>query len=190
MTSECPQCQTPIPRESSRFCNQCGADLRPFSGSLGPHAASSPTSAPLPGMGTVGTLTASDLKTEDREALPNGAQFSSPVDKTPQTNMVSAQNETKNDTHPPSIEATLHILQRDGSVIERDITKAETLIGKGPQNDIILTDPSVSGTHAMIAFAGGRYTISDLGSRNGTLLNETRVSEQRQLSHGDLIKMG
>src|SRR5262249_29180607 len=28
MTNVCPQCKFPIPREGSRFCNQCGTDLR------------------------------------------------------------------------------------------------------------------------------------------------------------------
>lgn len=101
----------------------------------------------------------------------------------------SVQNETTNE---PKIEkeAILHILQRGGGVIERDLTQAETLIGKGPQNDIILTDPSVSGTHAKINFIEGQFFLTDLGSRNGTLLNEMRVGEQRELHHGDLIKMG
>ncbi|MGH9838245.1 MAG: DUF3616 domain-containing protein [Blastocatellia bacterium] len=96
----------------------------------------------------------------------------------------------KDDTKHTMPEATLHILQRDGTVIERDLAGPETRIGKGPSNEIILADASVSGTHAMISFAGGRFTISDLGSRNGTLLNEVRIVEPRPLQHGDLIKMG
>ncbi len=104
--------------------------------------------------------------------------------------MVSPQNESNAKQTAPSIEATLHILQRDGSVIEREINATEFRIGKGPQNDVILNDASVSGTHAMITFADGRFMLSDLGSRNGTLLNEARVTEARPLAHGDLIKMG
>jgi pSer/pThr/pTyr-binding forkhead associated (FHA) protein len=87
-------------------------------------------------------------------------------------------------------EATLHILSRDGTVTEHDLTDAETRIGKGPQNDIILADPSVSSTHAQIAFAGGVFTLSDLGSRNGTTVNDAPVTAPRKLQHGDLINMG
>jgi pSer/pThr/pTyr-binding forkhead associated (FHA) protein len=104
--------------------------------------------------------------------------------------MVSPQNEQNARPAPPSIEATLHILQRDGSVIEREIQSSEFRIGKGPQNDIILNDASVSGTHAMITFGDERFMLTDLGSRNGTLLNEARLTEARPLEHGDLIKMG
>ena len=87
-------------------------------------------------------------------------------------------------------QATLHILSRDGSVVERDLTQEEIRLGKGPQNDIILADASVSGTHAMISLVEGRFQLSDLGSRNGTLLNDARLTEPRVLQHGDLIKMG
>ncbi len=98
--------------------------------------------------------------------------------------MTVPQNENK------SIEATLHILSREGLVTERDLINPETRIGKGPQNEIVLTDASVSSTHAMISFADGYFTLSDLGSRNGTFVNEARVTESRKLQHGDLIKMG
>jgi len=96
---------------------------------------------------------------------------------------------TQNDAQPQRSEATLHILLRDGSLTERDLTD-ETRIGKGPQNDIILADASVSSTHAIINFENGVYRLSDLGSRNGTLLNDARITEPRPLQHGDLIKMG
>ncbi len=96
----------------------------------------------------------------------------------------------KNDVKPQRPRATLHILMRDGSVTERDLNDDEIKIGKGPQNDIILSDASVSGSHAMISFENGVYKISDLGSRNGTLLNDVRVTEPHAIQHGDLIKMG
>ncbi|MGH9755528.1 MAG: DUF3616 domain-containing protein [Blastocatellia bacterium] len=85
----------------------------------------------------------------------------------------------------------LRIILRDGSVMERDLTRNEVAIGKGPQNDIILPDPSVSSAHAVIRFEDGAYKISDLGSRNGTSVNEARLgAEPRAIQHGDLIKMG
>ncbi|MCI0392710.1 MAG: DUF3616 domain-containing protein [Acidobacteria bacterium] len=96
----------------------------------------------------------------------------------------------KDDAKLPRPEALLHIMMRDGSVIERDLSENEVKIGKGPQNDIILSDASVSSVHAMISFEGGAYKINDLGSRNGTLLNDARITEPRAIQHGDLIKMG
>jgi pSer/pThr/pTyr-binding forkhead associated (FHA) protein len=86
--------------------------------------------------------------------------------------------------------ATLHILLRDGSVIERGLLQEEVMIGKGSHNDIILPDPSVSSTHAKIAVKDNKFTLSDLGSRNGTYLNDVRIGEPCELQHGDRIKMG
>ncbi len=97
---------------------------------------------------------------------------------------------SQDDIKPEQPDAILYILLRDGSVIERDLVHEETKIGKGPLNDIILADASVSNTHARINFTGSEYTISDLGSRNGTYLNDARLTEPRPLRHGDLIKMG
>jgi pSer/pThr/pTyr-binding forkhead associated (FHA) protein len=97
----------------------------------------------------------------------------------------------KDDAKLPRPEAVLRIVLRDGSVVERDITQNEVAIGKGPQNDIILPDASVSGAHAVIRFEDGAYKISDLGSRNGTSVNDARLgAEPRAIQHGDLIKMG
>jgi len=86
--------------------------------------------------------------------------------------------------------ATLHILLRDGTLVEREIGKAETTIGKAPHNDILLADPSVSGSHAMIRYDGERFTLGDLGSRNGTFINDARVTDPMPLQHGDLVRMG
>ncbi len=96
----------------------------------------------------------------------------------------------KDDAKLPRPEAMLRIVLRDGSVVERDLTQDEVAIGKGPQNDIILPDASVSSAHAVIRFEDGGYNIVDLGSRNGTSVNDARITEPRAIQHGDLIKMG
>ena len=97
----------------------------------------------------------------------------------------------KDDAKSPQPEATLRIILRDGSVVEREITKSEVTIGKGPQNDVILADASVSARMLSSRFEDGAYKISDLGSRNGTLVNDARLgAESRAIQHGDLIKMG
>jgi pSer/pThr/pTyr-binding forkhead associated (FHA) protein len=144
--------------------------------------------------GIKGSLASGELKANERSqeksASPGSATLKAAVNHSPQTTMPTVQNETKSAEPKIEKEAVLHILQRGGGVIEREITQAETMIGKGPQNDIILTDPSVSGTHAKINYISGEFFLTDLGSRNGTLLNEMRVTDQRPIEHGDLIKMG
>ena len=156
MTVECPKCNAPQPRSDSRFCNQCGAELRPAEG--------------VP---------------EQRPVTAAPEASNGDADDTFITDAIDPA-----ETVVPPGKTMLRILLRDGSVVERELTNGETKIGKGAQNDIILPDPAVSTSHALIHWDSTRFVITDLGSRNGTLVNDVRLTEPRALAHGDRIKMG
>src|SRR5262249_30749637 len=176
MINVCSQCKAPIPREVSRFCNQCGADLRPISASLTPVDLNRP-GAPLGSYENPSEM-------PEKAVSPNSSALGQSSQR---TTMVVP----KDGASLPLPEPTLRIVMRDGSVVERDLNRNEVAIGKGPQNDIILPDASVSSAHAVIRFEDGVYKIIDLGSRNGTLVNDARLgAESRAVQHGDLIKMG
>src|SRR6185295_3490760 len=69
--------------------------------------------------------------------------------------------------------------------------KNEVEIGKAAHNHITLTDPTVSNTHAIVISRDSDYTIVDLGSRNGTFVNDERLGSQAHiLRHGDKIQLG
>lgn len=63
------------------------------------------------------------------------------------------------------------------------------LIGRDPQNDVVLDDRRVSRKHAEIRLRLGRYTLYDLQSTNGTYVNGRRVAE-KVLDDGDRISIG
>jgi pSer/pThr/pTyr-binding forkhead associated (FHA) protein len=65
-----------------------------------------------------------------------------------------------------------------------------TRIGRRPEMDLVLADPSVSGTHAEVRLIGEAYVIADAGSRNGTFVNEQQVTEPTPLTDGDAIRIG
>ena len=65
----------------------------------------------------------------------------------------------------------------------------ETTIGRSPECDIFLDDVTVSRRHALITEEGGRFTIEDLGSLNGTFLNRHRI-EQAPLTDDDEVQIG
>lgn len=68
---------------------------------------------------------------------------------------------------------------------------AETTIGKGSGSDIKLTgDTTVSRNHAKIVEQGGRFTLIDLGSKNGTRLNGRKVRQPETLEPDDVIEFG
>jgi signal transduction histidine kinase/CheY-like chemotaxis protein len=78
-----------------------------------------------------------------------------------------------------------------GGEIGRRYTLAEvSVIGRDEGATIFLDDAEVSRKHAVIARSQpGRYTITDLDSSNGTLVNGQRV-ESGELSFGDRIQVG
>ena len=65
----------------------------------------------------------------------------------------------------------------------------EITVGRDTSNGLAIPDPSVSRRHFMLRQQGGKFELGDLGSRNGTLVNDEPVQE-RWLSHGDVIAAG
>jgi nitrite reductase (NADH) large subunit len=63
-------------------------------------------------------------------------------------------------------------------------------IGRDVKADVILDDPTISYIHAQIVRQGNDSYLLDLGSRNGTFVNGTRISVPHRLEHGDVIKLG
>lgn len=65
-------------------------------------------------------------------------------------------------------------------------------VGRGSANDVALPwDAKVSRVHCQLERLGGEWTVSDAGlSRNGTFVNEQRLSQRRRLREGDVIRVG
>ncbi len=63
-------------------------------------------------------------------------------------------------------------------------------VGRGPDNDVVIDDPRVSGNHALIAMHEGRVRIMDLNSRNGTFVDGIRIGRWVDLVEGSQIVFG
>lgn len=67
----------------------------------------------------------------------------------------------------------------------------ELLIGRAPNCAINLDgDPMVSRVHAKLRSTDGGYTITDLGSSNGTLVNDEEIHGETPLREGDELTIG
>lgn len=64
------------------------------------------------------------------------------------------------------------------------------ILGRSPDSSIRLQDNGVSRQHATIRRDGGLYWISDLGSANGSFVNDVAITTARALRHGDRIQLG
>src|SRR6476619_5018734 len=58
------------------------------------------------------------------------------------------------------------------------------------EGDVALDDGEVSRRHASLSFDGSTVTVQDLGSTNGTFVNDERLSGPRQLAPGDRLRVG
>jgi pSer/pThr/pTyr-binding forkhead associated (FHA) protein len=66
---------------------------------------------------------------------------------------------------------------------------AEILIGRDAGNQVVIDHPSVSGRHAKIRRTDKGLFVADMGSTNGTFVNEDKVVDC-QLAHQDWIRIG
>jgi Protein of unknown function (DUF3662)/FHA domain len=78
------------------------------------------------------------------------------------------------------------VLADGGSV---PLTQPEVTIGRLPECDIVVDDAGASRQHARIRRTDGGFVLVDLGSTNGTLVNDAPIQEH-VLEHGDRITIG
>src|SRR5213082_307472 len=69
------------------------------------------------------------------------------------------------------------------------MNEGPVLIGRQAGATLKIGNASVSRRHAMIEKDGDRFVIADLGSRNGTFVNDIPV-KRRELQHGDRVRIG
>ena len=82
------------------------------------------------------------------------------------------------------------ILKFNESILkEIGITQPEFTIGRRPDNDLIIDHAAVSGRHARIVQVQSVFFLEDVGSTNGTFVNDRRI-DRRQLQDTDVVTIG
>jgi pSer/pThr/pTyr-binding forkhead associated (FHA) protein len=87
------------------------------------------------------------------------------------------------------VNATLVLVQSDGSKREIPLAKPRTVIGRETSCQIRIPVSAVSRQHCEVVLEGEKIVIKDLGSSNGTFVNRRRVN-QTELSAGDIVGVG
>ncbi|MDQ0202322.1 FHA domain-containing protein [Pectinatus haikarae] len=98
---------------------------------------------------------------------------------------------SKNEAHAEKKVALLILQSYDERLLNKRILFSDMLtLGRGPDNDIVLSDAYVSHHHAVISPIKNQYQIEDLHSRNRTYVNETELDNKIFLQNEDIIKIG
>jgi len=80
--------------------------------------------------------------------------------------------------------ATLRLVPVSGPAI--DVVKDQSMVGREPSCEIVVTDGSVSRRHARLEKRGGAWWVVDQGSANGTYVNSLKVAEQALKNNQEL----
>src|ERR1035437_508587 len=90
---------------------------------------------------------------------------------------------------PAAGPASLVVVDPNGHRRRVPVDPIPFLIGRQPENHLILRDSRVSRSHARIVVENGVYVLEDLGSRHGTLVNGKRTQRQA-LENTDKVELG
>jgi len=87
----------------------------------------------------------------------------------------------------------LRVLERGSHPSQSDeifILHEFATLGRSPDNQVVLSDTSISAHHARLDRRDGEWWLTDLGSRNGTRLNDVPITRSVPLADGDVIGIG
>lgn len=90
---------------------------------------------------------------------------------------------------PSGPKATLREIRPDGTTRSFVVDGRPLTIGRAPDNALVIHDTRASRHHARLFARSGVLLISDLGSTNGSWVNDRRV-EEMALGEGDRIRVG
>lgn len=77
-------------------------------------------------------------------------------------------------------------------IADREIPLSRTAVifGRDQSADVQILEPEVSRNHARLEIARDKVQIEDLGSKNGTRVNDQGIAGRHELSSGDVIEIG
>lgn len=88
------------------------------------------------------------------------------------------------------MELKLVVLAGAKQGLEIPLKKDKFLIGRAKECSLRAGSEAISRRHCAIVRKDGNWTARDLGSRNGTYVNETRIAEEVALAPGDELRVG
>lgn len=97
---------------------------------------------------------------------------------------------TKRERRHRNANLSLEFLEPSDWAKERVAVDPTFVIGRSPECDLSISDTYLSSRHARFAIDSGDLTVEDLGSTNGTFVNQTMVHGRVHLEKGDVVQVG
>jgi pSer/pThr/pTyr-binding forkhead associated (FHA) protein len=136
------------------------------------------------------------MSTPDQEPDATAASPAPVSDHTTHIPLLDADTEEMTTSDVAAVEnlpagSAMLLVQRGPDSGARFLLDSDTVsVGRHPDSDIFLDDISVSRRHATFTRGPSGYTITDLGSLNGSYVNRDRIDGEVVLSGGDEVQIG
>ncbi len=173
-------------RAADRFCQYCGQQLDPSNGHL--VAAFAPHYAGASGEAGEWQGPLADAPAVSSSDAPSGQDVSHASSQPSQPSsharlLVRQIPDTSDERHASAPDAAEREYQLESG--------GDVAIGRAPSCEVVLEgDQLASRRHALLRRKGDDYTIVDLGSSNGTYVNDLEIREATVLKDGDIITIG
>jgi pSer/pThr/pTyr-binding forkhead associated (FHA) protein len=70
------------------------------------------------------------------------------------------------------------------------LARGENVLGREGADVVALHSSTVSRRHARVTVSPGDAIVEDLGSKNGTYVNQSRVTSPVHITDGDIVRLG
>lgn len=128
-----------------------------------------------------------DLDDESTSALPKPGRYRTPVELDEELPPSYASDDMAEPGFSP---ASLYVERGPGAGQLSPVKQGVLIVGRSSSATVRLQHPSISRRHAQVTRRGERFFVKDLGSQNGTYVNQVRIDREAEIFAGDELVIG